>query len=75
MIFPMINTRQVVITITEATCGRCGHAWELKRLNADGQLIIPKSCPRCHSPYWNKPRKYVLAKREAAEPLAEGPET
>ncbi len=63
----MINTRQVIITITEATCGRCGHQWELKRTDADGKLLIPKNCPHCHSPYWNKPRKYNLAKSDEDE--------
>lgn len=60
MILGMINTRQVIITITEATCGRCGHLWELKRTDADGKVLIPKACPHCHSPYWNKPRKYRI---------------
>ena len=35
-------------------CLRCGHEWagrlkrELKR--------EPKVCPKCNSPYWNKPK-------------------
>ncbi len=32
-------------------CDRCGHAWVPRR---KAQPII---CPRCKSPYWNKPRK------------------
>ena len=74
----MINTRQVIITITEATCGRCGHQWELKRTDAAGKLLIPKNCPRCHSPYWNKPRKYRIpdidADAETLPPLEDGEE-
>src|SRR5450631_3742120 len=33
-------------------CLRCGHAW-LRRSLAK----IPGPCPRCCSPYWNRPRK------------------
>ena len=73
MILGMINTRQVIITITEATCGRCGHRWELKRTDADGKVLIPKACPVCHSPYWNRPRKYrkpdIDADAETLPPL------
>jgi len=31
-------------------CLRCGHEWpsRLERL--------PKQCPKCRSPYWNKPK-------------------
>jgi predicted Zn-ribbon and HTH transcriptional regulator len=30
-------------------CGRCGHEWQ-KRIEK------PVHCPKCKSPYWNKPR-------------------
>lgn len=33
-------------------CYRCGHAW-LPRNSNDR----PKVCPKCKSPYWNKPKK------------------
>ena len=33
-------------------CLRCGHSW-LRRSLAK----IPDTCPRCCSPYWNRPRK------------------
>jgi len=32
-------------------CLRCGHEWPTKA--ADRVRV----CPRCHSPYWDKPRK------------------
>jgi predicted Zn-ribbon and HTH transcriptional regulator len=32
-------------------CERCGHKW-VPRHNVE-----PKVCPKCKSPYWNKPRK------------------
>ncbi len=34
-------------------CFRCYHTWKKRK------LPNPKSCPRCRSPYWNKPRKRV----------------
>jgi death on curing protein len=36
-------------------CFRCYHTWKRRR------DILPKSCPnpKCHSPYWNKPRKNI----------------
>lgn len=32
-------------------CLRCGHRWPQR------QEKPPKQCPRCHSPYWNRPRR------------------
>ena len=32
------------------TCLRCGHNW-LQRFDR-----LPKNCPRCNSPYWDRPR-------------------
>ncbi len=47
------------MTVETCKCLRCGHGWiprsEKKPLN----------CPRCHSPYWNVPRK---AREPAKEP-------
>jgi DNA-directed RNA polymerase subunit RPC12/RpoP len=38
-------------------CERCGHIW-LPRIygEAEGQGD-PVICPKCKSPYWNKPKK------------------
>jgi len=36
-------------------CNRCGNEW-IPRITT-----VPKKCPKCTSPYWNKPR--VRAKR------------
>lgn len=33
-------------------CQRCGHEW-LPRKNSKNE---PKVCPKCKSPYWNRPR-------------------
>ncbi len=32
-------------------CGRCDHEWIPRDPN-----IEPKVCPKCKSPYWNKPK-------------------
>lgn len=32
-------------------CERCGHEW-LPRQEGE-----PRVCPKCKSPYWNRPRK------------------
>ncbi|MBS3090342.1 hypothetical protein J4433_01075 [Candidatus Pacearchaeota archaeon] len=34
-------------------CERCNHAW-LPRQNFENE---PKVCPKCKSPYWDRPRK------------------
>lgn len=34
-------------------CNRCGHQW-VPRKSTKGE---PAVCPKCKSPYWNKPRK------------------
>ena len=31
-------------------CLRCGHTWYPKK------PVEPKVCPKCKSPYWNKPK-------------------
>ena len=41
--------------ILDAQCNRCGHKWKTR-------VIEPKQCPKCHSPYWNKPRIRPLAR-------------
>jgi len=38
------------ITIEAYKCERCGHIWPPR-----GQEE-PRVCPKCKSPYWNKPR-------------------
>jgi DNA-directed RNA polymerase subunit RPC12/RpoP len=35
-------------------CGRCGAEWIPRTLR-------PMRCPKCKTPYWNKPRKYKVA--------------
>jgi DNA-directed RNA polymerase subunit RPC12/RpoP len=37
-------------------CNRCGKEWATKKKGG------PKTCRHCHSPYWNKKRKYPVKK-------------
>jgi predicted Zn-ribbon and HTH transcriptional regulator len=33
-------------------CERCGHEWHPRNKNK------PMVCPKCKSPYWNKPKRH-----------------
>lgn len=43
---------RVPITVMGCQCERCGYEW-LPR----GENLEPRVCPKCKSPYWNKPKK------------------
>ncbi len=47
----MDNFHSAKVVIERLTCKRCGHAW------IPQQLVAPKNCPKCNSPYWDKPKK------------------
>lgn len=47
---------RVPITVMGYRCERCEHEW-LPRDNARDDGIDPKVCPKCKSPYWNRPRQ------------------
>ena len=38
------------LNIPTLNCLRCGHEWIPNR------PVEPKVCPKCNSPYWNKPK-------------------
>jgi DNA-directed RNA polymerase subunit RPC12/RpoP len=42
---------RIPITVMGYRCERCDHEWIP---NSDRE---PQVCPKCHSPYWNRPRK------------------
>ena len=44
-------------------CQRCGHEW-LPRRNSKNP---PKVCPKCKSPYWDRPRKKPPKKRNSTK--------
>lgn len=43
---------RVPITVMGYRCERCTHEWVPKDANHE-----PSVCPKCKSPYWNRPRK------------------
>ena len=40
------------IKVLKCNCERCKNEWITRRKEA------PTVCPKCKSPYWNKPKKY-----------------
>ena len=53
------------IQLDQLECLRCGYKW-FPRVSHDGRVDEPKTCPKCRSPYWNKPveRKFVSESRK-----------
>jgi len=45
---------RVPITVMGYRCERCNHEWVPKDKDAEHE---PVACPKCKSPYWNRPRK------------------
>ena len=45
-------TPRVPITVMGYRCERCGHEWIPRDVEQE-----PSVCPKCKSPYWDKPRK------------------
>ena len=43
---------RVPITVMGYRCERCSHEWIPKDAQKE-----PSVCPKCKSPYWNRPRK------------------
>ena len=46
---------RVPITVMGYRCERCSHEWVPKNFKKE-----PDVCPKCHSPYWNRPRKSFM---------------
>lgn len=47
---------RVPITVMGFRCERCSHEWIPKAAEKE-----PSVCPKCKSPYWNRPRKNAPA--------------
>ena len=45
-------------TIKELACNRCEHRWLPRAFK------LPDRCPKCNSPYWNKPRVRKIKERK-----------
>ena len=43
-----------VATAPELTCTRCGHTWQPRK-----PIVV--ACPKCRSPYFDKPRRVAKA--------------
>ena len=51
LIYARYDTRSMAeITLKGFKCERCGHIWV--PMSEDK----PRGCPKCKSPYWDKPR-------------------
>ncbi|MEM3075087.1 MAG: hypothetical protein QW727_04060 [Candidatus Pacearchaeota archaeon] len=42
---------KVKIELDGYKCERCGHKWVPRK------KLIPIKCPKCSSPYWDRPKK------------------
>ena len=51
------------VTLEGFRCERCEHEWVPRDKGQE-----PTVCPKCKSPYWNKPRK----SEEAPKPVRRG---
>lgn len=48
-----VMSPKITFEVEGYECSRCGHRW-IPRTKTDTE---PTICPRCKSPYWDKPRK------------------
>ncbi|MGC2303523.1 MAG: hypothetical protein WA447_09400 [Candidatus Binatus sp.] len=52
----VVNLRRVAkktIKVEAYTCERCGYEW-IRRFPDKPE---PRTCPKCKSPYWDRPRR------------------
>src|SRR5258708_6427156 len=57
---------RVPITVMGYRCERCSHEW----IPRNGQQAEPRVCPKCHSPYWNSPRRSMMPYDDFREKIA-----
>lgn len=50
------------VLIVGHRCYRCKHAWVPRDIGE-----IPAICPKCKSPYWNKPKKIFKKSTKGAK--------
>lgn len=48
----MSRMAKVQLLVWGFRCERCGHGWVPRDKEQE-----PRVCPKCKSPYWNRPRK------------------
>lgn len=49
----LMHNQLAKIKLDGYRCERCGHVWIPRVYSEDKDPVI---CPRCKSPYWNKPK-------------------
>ena len=54
-----------IILMSAFQCERCHHKW-LPRFKDVDPKHQPQVCPKCKSPYWNKPRQIQIAPEKHA---------
>lgn len=47
----LMEINNMTIELTKLFCFRCGHKWHPRSEE------YPKVCPKCKSPYWDRPRR------------------
>jgi len=51
------------VNIEGYKCERCGHIWVPRKYTGDKNEPEPVICPKCKSPYWNKPKASAKGKK------------
>lgn len=49
-------------------CERCNYRWSAKTGTGCRSKKDPRTCPRCKTPYWNKPRRLRIPREKQAAP-------
>lgn len=57
---------RIPITVMGYRCEHCDHEWIPKDYNNE-----PAVCPKCKSPYWNRPRKSMLTYDDFRDKITE----
>ena len=55
-------------------CERCGYRWGARNGTGSRAKTDPRTCPKCKTPYWNKPRRLSLPTDKRAAPWNLEPE-
>jgi hypothetical protein len=51
-----MSTTVARIKLEGYKCERCGHVWLPRKYGESEKGKDPVICPKCKSPYWNRPR-------------------
>ena len=49
-------------------CERCGYRWGSRTGTGTRPKTDPRVCPKCKTPYWNKPRTINISPERHASP-------